>query len=307
MKKVLVMMSTYNGEAFLKGQIDSIIHQIFPDGEIHILIRDDGSTDSTLEIVNQYLNTGQVELCNSEGNYGSAYSFLKLVQQADKDYDYYSFADQDDIWDFNKLQRAVKKLESASNNRNPSLYYSNARLCDSWGNLFKRNVYNAKQITDSFSAMCLCSAMGCTMVFNAALMKCVLPGQTPKKVIMHDSYMLMLCLAMGGIVVYDEQPSLSYRQHGNNVLGVATGLKKRVANNIRLLCEKPKISIADQAQSIIDIYNTSPILKILSLQKIARYRESIARRIGLAFFSGVSFPNSPIGIINRLRIIKGNL
>ena len=112
MEKVCVLMSTYNGEKYLKEQLDSILNQnsIIVD----ILIRDDGSTDKTLNILDEYNKKYNNIRYYTGENLKSAKSFLDLLFTAGE-YDYYSFSDQDDVWDRDKLLVAVSKLKEGYN------------------------------------------------------------------------------------------------------------------------------------------------------------------------------------------------
>ena len=121
MKKVQVLLSTYNGEKYLKEQLDSIIAQKGVD--VHILARDDGSKDDTIKILEGYENIDIIK----GSNIGVCKSFFELINKSGE-YDYYSFADQDDVWDCDKLVIAINKLEKC--NSKPAVYASNTRLVD---------------------------------------------------------------------------------------------------------------------------------------------------------------------------------
>ena len=108
MEKVCVLMSTYNGEKYLKEQIESILNQ--ENIEVDILIRDDGSTDNTLNILENYTQKYKNIRYYTGENLRSAKSFMNLLFTV-KEYDYYAFSDQDDVWKKNKLYTAVSKLK----------------------------------------------------------------------------------------------------------------------------------------------------------------------------------------------------
>lgn len=205
MKNVQVLMSTYNGGEYLKEQIDSIISQIGV--EVHILVRDDGSKDETLEILKQYKN---IEIIEAQ-NVGATRSFLELITIAG-DYDFYAFADQDDIWDTDKLEIAVEALEQF---RVPAIYSGNTRLVD--GNLNFIKDETLKPITTLGSALVKNYVTGCTAVFNSDLMK-YLKMYSPIHVPFHDWWVNLVCLSIGGVSIYDSEPHMNYRQHGNNVV-----------------------------------------------------------------------------------------
>ena len=113
--RVSVLMSTYNGEKYLHEQINSILGQ--QGVEIHLLIRDDGSSDGTVEICKEYAKKyNQITFYQGE-NLGVGKSFLDLLKHA-PDADYYSFADQDDVWLEDKIIRAVTMIKKAEYKKN---------------------------------------------------------------------------------------------------------------------------------------------------------------------------------------------
>ena len=127
---VAVIMSTYNGEKFLDEQINSILSQ--KDVVVHLYVRDDGSTDSTRQILsNTQKNNKNLHLF-FENNIGVGNSFMKCLYYAKANYDYYAFSDQDDIWLPEKLIKAITFLEE----NHKELYCSNQMCVDRYGNRF---------------------------------------------------------------------------------------------------------------------------------------------------------------------------
>ena len=128
---VAVLMSTYNGEQYISGQVESIFKQ--RDVTIHLYIRDDGSSDRTCDMLKR-LEAGREDVCfdRSEKNLGPGMSFMKLlydVVREGPEYAYYAFSDQDDIWLPDKLKIAVGALVKE---RRPALYCSNQILYEKW-------------------------------------------------------------------------------------------------------------------------------------------------------------------------------
>ena len=123
MKKVLVLMSTYNGEKYLGQQIESILAQEKVD--VHLMIRDDGSTDNTRNVLKRYENNDRITIKYGK-NTGVGVSFLKLLY-VNMDADYYAFSDQDDVWKKDKLIAGIRKLEEING---PALYASNQTVTD---------------------------------------------------------------------------------------------------------------------------------------------------------------------------------
>ena len=122
-KKVQILMSTYNGERYLAEQLDSIFRQTWPN--IEVLVRDDGSKDATLEILNEYQKKHANLYVFPGTNEGLTRSFLELIQKCDADY--VAFSDQDDYWLENKIEVAVERLAEFDG---PALYCSNQILVD---------------------------------------------------------------------------------------------------------------------------------------------------------------------------------
>ena len=109
---VAVLMSTYNGEDYLAEQINSILNQTYQN--IHLFIRDDGSTDNTMSIIEEFIGNPKVSVIKSGDNLGYKNSFLmllKTVVDLKKKYQYISFSDQDDVWLKDKILVSIKKLE----------------------------------------------------------------------------------------------------------------------------------------------------------------------------------------------------
>ena len=122
---VAVLMSTYNGKKFIREQIESILNQK-GDYLIDLWVRDDGSTDGTQEILEEYASQKKLKMYKGY-NLGPALSFLDLLKQC-WDYDYYAFSDQDDYWNSDKIKIGVNSLKEMSGLQ---LYFANAELVDS--------------------------------------------------------------------------------------------------------------------------------------------------------------------------------
>ncbi len=209
-------MSVYNGEAYLRTQLESLVFQ--QGVQVSLTVRDDASRDNSCQIVEEFGSQIPVTLIHGE-NVGAARSFMELVHQTEEDADYYAFCDQDDYWLPEKLQRAVEKIESdGCDTAKPVLYYSNVKRVGSEleeiDDPFKKNYH-----TETFGAVLISTAApGCTMVFNKALLL-YLKAYMPEYLLMHDSWTLQVCTAIDGNVIYDENSYIKYRQHAGNVVG----------------------------------------------------------------------------------------
>lgn len=225
-KKVEVLMSTYNGERFLKEQIDSILNQ--EDVEISLMIRDDGSTDGTINIINEIVKqNSNVSMYRGE-NLGPARSFMDLIYNSNEA-DYYAFADQDDVWDSKKIISAINKMNGKENE--PSLYISALQVVDE--NL---NEIEFRKVQGNFcleGEMVKNFATGCTQVFDNSLRN-LLKKYKPEFIIMHDSWITRVCYAVGGNVIIDENSYIKYRQHEKNLIGYRDAKLKKIKKQYKI-------------------------------------------------------------------------
>lgn len=231
-------MSTYNGEKYLREQLDSILAQTY--SNIEILIRDDGSKDATLEILEEYAKK-QKKITYIEGkNYGAAKSFFQLLKKVDKKADYYAFSDQDDIWEIDKIERAVKWLEKLEKQRIisktekeiPIMYCSALKVVDQQKNVLYIEGKERRTKDLSFgNALVENCCTGCTIVINQKLQRMVAEKRIPK-CSMHDWWLYMIASCFGK-VIYDRKPCIQYRQHGENVVGVEYSRIDKLKKKIR--------------------------------------------------------------------------
>ena len=190
--KVAVLMSTYNGEKYLKEQIDSILNQKSVD--VTLYVRDDGSSDNTMKIISSYDSSNQVRIICDGENVGPGLSFMKLlfhVVKEQEEYDYYAFADQDDIWLEEKLYMAINKINSKDK---PVLYCSNQTLYQ--GGKEKGMKFNSIPEISMIRSVSSNDFAGCTMVFNRVMALDIvsrkLPGKDFLKSRNHDAWIYMI-------------------------------------------------------------------------------------------------------------------
>lgn len=274
-KEVLVLMSTYNGEKYIREQIDSIIHQSYP---CKLVVRDDGSTDTTIQILKEYENKDLLTWY-SGNNIGPAKSFFDLIQRADNA-DYYALADQDDVWELDKIKAAIIKLKEVNA---PKLYFCKRRIVDSQLNVM--NIPNTLIRKTTPNVVLLeGGAYGCTMVFDQKTKKMIEKLQIRYDGYLHDVFIYRL-ISMCGTIIYDDNEHINYRQHSANVVGHEyTGLKKwikrfkglpqRANNHSRSNCAK------ELYENYKDVINTdySDLL-----YNVAFAPESVACRLKLVF------------------------
>ena len=218
--RIAVLMSTYNGEKYIKEQIDSILAQ--RDTDVTLFVRDDGSTDATKDIVREYAKSHKnIHLYCDGKNLRPGKSFLKLlcyVVKYKEPFDYYAFSDQDDIWLEDKLIRGAEAIEDIEG---PALYCSNQILYID-GKRERLRLDSVPEIT-LMTHITQNKMYGCTMVLNhelASLIEsCKKPGNDLLLARNHDAWTILLALAVGK-VVYDNDSYILYRIHDKNVVGV---------------------------------------------------------------------------------------
>lgn len=299
--RIAVLMSSYNGERYIEEQIESILSQDC-DGEVMLLVRDDGSTDNTLRILEQYQKAGKLQWYTGE-NLRPAKSFLHLAASC-PDCDFYAFADQDDRWHPDKLRAGIAQLQNA---QGPAMSFANARLVDGSLLPLERNVYTAPPHHDYYSVLCGGGILGCTIVFNRQLAKLIRQYSNPEKLIMHDSYIATLCTLFDGEIFYDPQPHMDYRQHGNNAVGAQWTKWAALKNRIGRITKPQKVSIAQMAQSILDQEPAGVDPKKLHfLQQVADYRRSLFSAIRLACSRRPTYNSRNMALTMRLAILLRN-
>lgn len=206
--RVKILMSTFNGEAWVEKQLESICGQI--DCVIEVVVRDDGSTDNTRSILNQKQQTLGIHVIFGN-NVGPASSYLQLLRSTPCD-DFIALADQDDIWFPNKISRAVRMLSQFS--EVPALYCSNVEFLSDDDLNSKYSDLPAPEIPKNFFQN---SGMGCTIVLNNKAHK-LIKKSSGLGMIMHDWY-IFLIVSMTGKIIFDENPYMLYRLHPKQAIG----------------------------------------------------------------------------------------
>lgn len=218
MEKVDILLATYNGEEYLREQLDSILSQSYSD--FRLLISDDLSTDSTREVLAKYVEKDKrVIVFNQEKNLGVVKNFEFLLKKVENKY--YMFSDQDDIWKENKIEKSVKTLEET----NSDLVYTDLEVVDENLNVTYKSywklkgIYNKIKKYNNFQSLYLNNFVtGCTILSKKELIDDVLPLPNTSKFVLHD-YWIPLILSQKYKIDYIEEPLIKYRQHKNNKVG----------------------------------------------------------------------------------------
>lgn len=246
--KVNIVLSTYNGEKFLSEQIDSIQEQTFTDWEL--VIRDDGSTDKTRDIIASYASKdARIKFIDEpeRKNLGVIKSFYKLIKYDEADY--YFFCDQDDVWLPEKI--AIMLTEAAKYDVKEALMvYMDLSVVDE--NL---KVINPSMVTSQshhantslLAELTENTVTGGVAMINHALVK---RWSSSDNMIMHDWYLALLASATGKLV-YIDKPGELYRQHDHNVLGARTLTKrfKKWLNPLRAVQKYWELIVTSQKQA----------------------------------------------------------
>lgn len=282
--KISILMSTYNGELYLKDQLESIKNQTIKD--YSLLVRDDGSTDMTQYILDKYQSNGYLKWYKGN-NLGAAQSFLDLLSNSTSA-EYYAFADQDDYWCEEKLEKAIQKLEKYR--EIPCLYCSNLTITDE--NLISESIqYDNSKYYRGLESACLYNlATGCTMVFNDKLCA-LLKRYSPRDIEYHDWWVYIVALAFGK-VIFDENSYIKYRQHEFNVIGFIPpkrnfiwGIKKIIGYGQPIRWNKGRKYLQELYKGYSLLLNESQINLIYNL---IYFKENRIARINLCIKSNLS-------------------
>lgn len=308
--KLQVLMSTYNGEKYLCEQMDSILAQtLFQDSDwdTELVIRDDGSTDQTCQMLENYQRQFSKITYYSGKNLGVIASFFDLIRNTPDDVDYVAFADQDDVWHNDKLESAIRSL-SVEDSGKPLLYCNRVQLVDE--NLDPvPGVFFSDQVRPSFgNALVENICTGCTAVLNREmirLMKSCIPSFTA----MHDWWFYLLASCYGE-VIYDPVPHMYYRQHSDNAVGVRKNyFSEFVARAKRF--KKNRYQISRQVKALMDFskacgYPLDSVKKEWMVQILAS-RKSLGARFRMVQNKEIYRQRKMDDIIFRIIFLTGTV
>lgn len=243
---VQVVIGTYNGEKFLREQLDSILEGNYAD--IQIEISDDGSTDSTLDIAREYVSRyeGKVSLYQNEKNLGFRLNFLNALKRSSANY--VMCCDQDDVWLPGKIGVTLEKMKSLEQgDGKPILVFTDAMMYDSesgkdLGSFFKNGKLNTENV-DIAHILMENKCIGCTTMVNKEAVSYL--HTLPDSIRVHDWWLAMICATFGKIGFVDEM-TIRYRQHGNNIIG-GTSFSSYFVNRIA--------SLKKQRQAVYDSFS----------------------------------------------------
>lgn len=235
--KVDILLATYNGEKYIKEQVESILNQTYEN--IQIIISDDCSTDNTRQVLKEYENNEKIKIFYQEKNLGYVKNFEFLLKQVKSNL--YMLSDQDDVWKKEKVEKSVEKIESEK----LDLVFGDLEVVDENLNTLYKSynrymhlIHKIKKYQKDYRLQYLYNCMtGCTIISRKNWIDKVLPFPTNSKYMIHD-YWLGLVIALNGKVGYIEEPYILYRQHGKNQVG-----SKKASKTASKLEEVRNISI----------------------------------------------------------------
>jgi glycosyltransferase involved in cell wall biosynthesis len=280
MPDIAILLCTYNGARFLPAQLASLAAQSFR--QWRLFVSDDGSSDDTLAIVAEHksrLGSAPVDIRNGPRQ-GFVNNFLSLACDPSLAFDYYAYCDQDDVWEPDKLARAVERLSSAPP-QIPAMYCSRTMLIDDDDRtLGCSRAYRRKP---SFrNALVQSIASGNTIVLNEAARRLLMICGSAAKSPSHDWWTYLLTSGAGGVVYYDQIPQVRYRMHGENVIGTNTGLRNRV-RRLYMLSRGRFQRWSDMHVAALEAFRphmTSENRALLDLFRASRQRGFFGRQIG---------------------------
>ena len=224
MKKISVAMATYNGEKYIKEQIESIL--VCLGNEDELIISDDESTDSTLNIIKSF-NDKRIHLINGPKK-GIKQNFANAIENTSGEYIF--LADQDDIWNENKVKDVVKCFEKEK----CTLVVHDAEIVDEKLNVIKDSYYKYRNSGKGIIKNIYKNTyIGCCMAFSKEIKKYILP--IPNDIEMHDQWIGVLNDKYGKTYFLEEK-LIKYRRHSlNNSQMSHYGIAKMIKNRLKFI------------------------------------------------------------------------
>ena len=255
MNYISILLSTYNGEKYLKKQLDSLLSQTYTN--IKIIARDDGSSDDTLNILKSY----DIELVKSNNNLGVKKSFSVLLDYAfiNTKSDYFMFCDQDDIWKNDKIEKTLRKMKELELTYStlPLLVHTNLEVVDENLQIINKSFWNYESINPKFNKfnnlLMQNTVTGCTVMLNRQLV--LLASPIPENIIMHD-WWLGLVASKFGKIGFLEESLILYRQHLDNTIGAKGFNYYSVLKKFYMVFYKDRyyLNIIVQAKTFLNLY-----------------------------------------------------
>ena len=221
--KVCVLLAAYNGAAYIRQQIDSILQQDYP--HIQLVLSDDGSQDGTQEILAEYEDKypGKVIWYQSGKRFGKPQTHFMHLVRIFHDANYIMFSDQDDVWHPDKVSKTLGKMREIEIDSDvPALVHTDLRVVDQNLNVIAPSFCEYSNINGDrllLNQMLVQDVVtGCTVMINHALAALTDVAVPDDAVVMHDWWLGLLAAACG-VAGFLNEPTIDYRQHGTNSVG----------------------------------------------------------------------------------------
>lgn len=268
---VSILMAVYNGESYLREQLSSIESQTVSDW--NLIVRDDGSSDHTKEIVREFADRVSQRVVLLESNsekHGAKYNFFALLHEVQDSY--IMFCDQDDIWKKDKIEKTVARMQAVEKNApgTPVLIHTDLEVVDAKGHTISKSFFDSANLKKNPSTAQLLlqnHVTGCTVMINKALLSYVHNLEMPyiEASIMHD-YWLALVAKVFGKIEFLPDTTIYYRQHGNNSVGAKN------SKNIGYLWKRLQDGKAEYKKSMLNSYQQVAAF-VSCYKKIGKERE----------------------------------
>ena len=257
--KIEILMATYNGETYIREQIDSIINQTYKNWVL--LVRDDNSKDNTVSIIEEYeQKDSRIRLLrDKKGNLGFVRNFEELMANSLEDF--IMFSDQDDYWIENRIEKYIEIITNLSSEdmEKPLLIHSNSFICDKELNIKKEKfISNCAENKEFDIVFFNYIVQGSTALVNRKLVNLALPFSS--KVTLHDRYLHLLAEFLGKRIFLN-QSLMKYRQHDNNKIGASYSIVKKILKK-KYFNNEDRELILEIRNKYIENINKEKIMKI---------------------------------------------
>lgn len=301
---IAILIATFNGEKYINELFESLLNQS-EEGWI-AFIHDDGSSDKTVDIISEYKKKypEKFVLINGEPTGGSKNNFFYLFEQVTAPI--YMCCDQDDVWLHDKIEKTLNIMKcSKEDMEKPRLVHTDLKVVDKSLNTISESMNKYQRLnckdTSINHLMIENTVTGCTMMINKKLRDMMLQVKNVEDVIMHDGWAAMIASVFGEILYIDE-PTILYRQHGDNVLGTKKFNLKyilyKLFNNRKGIKDKIKCRCIQAGEFVntFNVDNRNPVTmfaKTINERKIKREflyikssirKSTVSRTIGLYLF-----------------------
>ena len=223
--RIAIILGFYNGNKYIAEQIDSIICQTHKNFKLFIF--DDNSYEKINFSNSKFFKNdySKISIIKRDYNLGFAQNFLQGLKDVGSNFDYYAFSDQDDIWEKNKLEISLEKIQNKKSNKlilyssRTAYYNSNCSKEISSSKIFKRKLNFQNSLIQNIAG-------GNTILLNRKARELVVKSIKSEKYISHDWWCYQIISAAGGEIIFNPDKSVKYRQHDKNIIGGNQGTKE---------------------------------------------------------------------------------